>query len=146
MKSIVLLTTLFCFGIIYSQNSQEFIFKFNVKKWQKSYQRLHKYDSNEVVIINLFDVTGHPIQFKVMEKSISEQPIENIKIFKGTSDDGKKIISLTILKKSMSGSYLENGMQYFIEPFKNKCNTYKVYRQVKDASNLENKELKDFIK
>lgn len=146
MKSIVLVATLICFSKIYSQNSQEFTFKFNVKKWQKSYQKLHKYESNDVVTINLFDAFGNSVQFKVMEKSISEQPMENIKILKGTSEDDKKIISLTILKKSMSGSYLENGMQYFIEPLKNKCNTYKVYRQATKAINLENKELKDFNK
>lgn len=145
MKSIVLLITVSCFSILYGQNNHEFTFKFNVKTWQKSYQKLHEIDKNELVVINLFDVSGNPIQFKVMEKSISEQPMKNIKIFKGKSEDDKKIISLTILKNSMGGSYLENGIQHFIEPMKNKCNKYKVYIQLKDALNQENGQLKDFI-
>lgn len=145
MKSLLLLLSLSFFGFYSGQKTQEFSYKFNVKKWNKSYQKLQKKSKNSSVELNLFDISGNPIQFNVYEKSISEQPMENIKIFKGKSEDDKKIISLTMLPKSMSGSYLENGQQYFIEPIKDKCNWYKVYIDPKINENVEVGQLKDFV-
>jgi hypothetical protein len=146
MKYIVILAHLCYFSILHSQNPQEFTFKFNVKKWQISNQKLYRIHKNELVVINLFDVSGNPIQFNATEKSISEQPLKDIKIFKGKSNDNKKIISLTVAKKSMSGSYLESGIQYFIEPLKNKCNKYKVYTHTIDTSESDTILEKDFTK
>lgn len=145
MKSILLLLSIFCYSLFSAQHSQEFIFKFNVKKWNRTYQKQQKISKDETSTISLFDVYGKEILFKIKEKSISEEPIENIKIFKGKSADDRKLISLTIQPKSLSGSYLENGQQYFIEPVKNSCNKYKVYINPKIDKDVEVGQVKDFV-
>ncbi|KEY19557.1 hypothetical protein [Kaistella antarctica] len=127
MKFNALFIFLLCFGLVSGQKSQQFIFKFNVKKWNQEFTKQQKLTRDGVSSINLFDVDGKPVLFKVSERSISEVAVPDLKILKGKSADNQKIISLTILAKSMSGAYLENGLQYFIEPVKGSCNKYKVY-------------------
>ena len=125
---------------------QEFIFNFNVKKWNREYVKKEKSPQNERFIINLFDVHGKPILFNIKEKSFSENKIDGIRMFKGKSSDELKVISLTILSKSMSGAYLENGIQYFIEPVKGTCHQYKVYVNPTEKKKLEVSQSNDFLK
>ena len=39
MKSNVLFILMLCFGLVSGQKSQQFIFKFNVKKWNKEFTK-----------------------------------------------------------------------------------------------------------
>ena len=137
MKAILILLSILFFSQISAQESQEFIFKFNVKKWNRIYNKQQKISKNKTTIITLSDVYGKEVLFEIKENSISEKPIENIKTFKGKSSDDKKTIALIILPKSLSGSYLENGQQYFIEPVKNSCSKYKVYIHPKIDKDLK---------
>lgn len=146
MKFPLLFIFTFCFGLMSAQKSQQFIFKFNVKKWNKEFVKQQKIDAKETSSINLFDVSGKGISFEIIEKNISEVPVSNLKVFKGKSADGRKIISLTILPKSMSGSYLENGVQYFIEPVKGSCNSYQVYTNPKIDRKVEVGQINDEVK
>lgn len=135
-----------CFGLVSGQKSQQFIFKFNVKKWNQEFAKQQKLNKGGVFSINLFDVTGKPVLFKVTVRNISEVGVPDLKIFKGKSADDQKIISLTILSKSMSGAYLENGMQYFIEPIKGTCNKYKVYIKPNLNEKVEVGQINDHLK
>ena len=146
MKFILPLTLMFCFGLFSGQNSQEFIFKFNVTKWNREYVKVQKSSVNQIFPITLFDVEGKPVLFEVQEISISEVKIPDIKIFKGKSADDLKIISLTVLPDSFSGSYLQNGIQNFIEPVKGSCNKYKVYTKPNVDKKVEVGQINDFIK
>lgn len=134
------------FGLVSGQNTQEFIFKFNVKKWNKEFAKEQKLNAGEMFSINLFDVYGKPVLFKLKEKSISAVEVPDLKIFKGKSADDSKIISLTVLPKSMSGAYLENGVQYFLEPIKGSCNKYKVYTKPKLDEKVEVGQINDYVK
>ncbi|MFC6268065.1 hypothetical protein [Frigoriflavimonas asaccharolytica] len=145
MKKLFLLFAVFSFGLLFSQNQQEFIFKFKVKKWQKEFKKHQKNKEKGTSILNLFDTSGRKINFDVQEKNISEVKMKDILNVKGKSLDHSKIITLTLFPKSMSGSYLENGRQYFIEPVKDKCNTYKVYINPTIDKDVEVGQLKDFV-
>lgn len=133
-----------CFGLFSGQNSQEFTFKFNVKKWNRDYVKIHNSSANPIYPINLFDVEGKPVLFQLQEKNRSEVKVADLKIFKGKSADDLKIISLTVLPNSLSGSYLQNGIQYFVEPVKGTCNKYKVYVSPK-REKVEIGQINDFI-
>ncbi|MDN3606999.1 hypothetical protein [Kaistella yonginensis] len=146
MKFILVLTGIFCFGLVLGQNKQEYVFKFNVKKWNKEFLKQHKPTKDGMVSINLFDVNGKAVLFEVQEKSISEVNVPDIKIFKGKSTDDTKIITLTILPKTMSGAYLEKGIQYFIEAVKGSCNHYKVYTKPEIDKKIEVGQIEDYIK
>ena len=146
MKSNVLFILMLCFGLVSGQKSQQFIFKFNVKKWNKELQTQQKLGKNETFTINLFDAYGKSVLFKLTEKSISEVAIPNLKIFKGKSADDQKIISLTVLPNSLSGSYLQHGVQYFIEPIRGSCNRYKVYTSRPINKEVEVGQINDVLK
>ena len=146
MKCTFLLYFIFLFGFFSGQNTQEFIFKFNVKKWNKELQTQQKLGKNETFTINLFDAYGKSVLFKLTEKSISEVAIPNLKIFKGKSADDQKIISLTVLPNSLSGSYLQHGVQYFIEPIRGSCNRYKVYTSPPINKEVEVGQINDVLK
>ena len=146
MKTVLLFLSIFCFTLFSAQNSQEFVFKFNVKKWNRSYEKQQKISKDESTTITLFDVYGKEILFKIKEKSISEKPMEYIKTFKGRSADDKKTIILTILARSLSGSYLESGQQYLIEPLKGSCNRYKVYIHPEINKDVEIGQILDHVK
>lgn len=146
MKFILPLILILSFGLLSGQNSQEYIFKFNVKKWNREYEKVQKSSSHQNFPINLFDVYGKSVLFEVQERSISEVKIPDLKIFKGKSADDSKIISLTVLPKSFSGSYLQNGIQYFIEPVKGSCTKYKVYVRPNVDKKVEVGQINDFVK
>jgi hypothetical protein len=145
MKFTLLFTLIFSFGFVSGQNSQQFIFKFNVKKWNKEFTKQKYLNPDQVNIISLFDVRGNPVLFKIQEKRISEMEVIDLKFFKGKSADDMKILSLTVLRKSMSGAYLENGVQYFIEPDKG-CNKYKVYTKPDLNKKIKVGQINDFVK
>ena len=146
MKFNALFIFMLCFGLVSGQKSQQFIFKFNVKKWNQEFAKQQKLTKDGMFSISLFDVHGKPVLFKVLERSISEVAVPDLKILKGKSADDQKIISLTILKKSMSGAYLENGMQYFIEPLNGTCNKYKVYIKPNLNEKVEVGQINDHLK
>lgn len=146
MKFTLLFTFIFGFGLVSGQNTQQFIFKFNVKKWNKEFVKQQKLNEDGMFSIDLFDVYGKPVLFKLKEKSISEIEVSDLKIFKGKSADDLKIISLTVLPKSMSGAYLENGVQYFIEPLKGSCNKYRVYTKPVLNEKVEVGQINDYVK
>ena len=129
-----------------AQKSQQFIFKFNVKKWQQELVKKKNSSQGEIYSINLFDVYGKPVLFKLRENNISEVKVPDLKFLKGKSADDQKIISLTFLPKSMSGSYLENGVQYFIEPLSGSCNKYKVYTKPILDEKVEVGQINDYVK
>ncbi len=146
MRFTLLLASMLCFGIVSGQNSQEFIFKFNVKKWNKEFTKQKKLSKDAGFTISLFDVYGKSILFRIKENRISEVEVPDVKFFKGKSADDKKILSLTILPKSMSGAYLENGIQYFIEPIIGSCNKYKVYTTPELNKKVEVGQINDYVK
>lgn len=146
MKAILMLLSILFFSQISAQKSREFIFNFNVKKWNRTYHKQQKISKEETSTIKLYDVYGKEILFEIKENSISEKPIEDVKTFKGKSSDDKKTIALIILPKSLSGSYLENGQQYFIEPVKNSCNKYKVYIYPKIDKDVDLGQIEDCVK
>lgn len=134
------------FGFVFGQNSKEFVFKFNVKKWNKEFVKKQKKSQDKVATINLFDVNGKSVLFHLQQRSISEVEVPNVKIFKGKSADDAKLITLTILPKSMSGAYLDNGVQYFIEYIKGSCNKYKVYTKLEIDKKIEVGQINDDVK
>lgn len=147
MRFILILAVSILFsGFLSGQNKQEFIFKFNVKKWNKELVKNKKLTPNASFKINLFDVYGKPVLFYIKEKSISEVAVPDLKIYKGKSADDLKLISLTVLPMSMSGTYLQNGVQYFIEPLKGSCNKYKVYTNPAVKKEVEVGQINDFVK
>lgn len=82
----------------------------------------------------------------MQEKSISEIKLKDIIILKGQSLDHTKTASLTILPKSMNGSYLYNGVQYFIEPVNGTCNKYKVYTSPSIDKSIQVGQENDYVK
>ena len=146
MKSTLLIVCLLLFGFVFGQSPKEYIFKFNVKKWNKEFVKKQKKSQDKVATINLFDVNGKSVLFHLQQRSISEVEVPNVKIFKGKSADDAKLITLTILPKSMSGAYLENGVQYFIEYIKGSCNKYKVYTKPEIDKKIEVGQINDHVK
>lgn len=134
------------FGFVFGQNSKEYVFKFNVKKWNKEFVKQQKKSQDKVATINLFDVNGKSVLFNLQQRSISETEVPNVKIFKGKSADDAKLITLTILPKTMSGAFLENGVQYFIEYIKGSCNKYKVYTKPEIDKKIEVGQINDDVK
>ena len=145
MKSILVLLSIFSFSLFSAQKKEEFTFKFNVKKWQREFKKFQKNKEKGTSIISLFDINGRKIDFNVQEKTVSQERMSGILVVKGNSLDHRKIILLTILPKTMSGSYLENGQQFFIEPVKNACNRYKVYIHPKIDKDVEVGQIKDYV-
>lgn len=127
MKAFFIVSFLIIFHIFPAQNKGSAEFTFNVKKWNKAYKTQNKQSNAASTKITLSAVQGRATSYIIVEHQMTMEKLANITFFKGKSEDGRKIISLTILPKTLNGSYLENGRQYFIEPVKNKCNTYKVY-------------------
>ena len=146
MNYIAALAFILFFGLFSGQNKQEFIFEFNAKKWQKEFKKFQKNKDKGTSIIHLFDINGRKIAFDMQEKSISEIKLKDIIILKGQSLDHTKTASLTVLPKSMSGSYLDNGVQYFIEPVKGTCNKYKVYTSPAIDKSIQVGQENDYIK
>ena len=146
MKSTLLIVCLLLFGFVFGQNPKEYIFKFNVRKWNKEFINLQKQNQEKAATINLFDVYGKPVLFNLQQRSFSEVEVPNVKIFKGKSTNDAKLITLTILPKTMSGAFLENGVQYFIEPIKGSCNKYKVYTKPEIDKEIEVGQINDYVK
>ena len=146
MKSTLLIVCILLFGFVFGQSPKEYIFKFNVRKWNKEFINLQKQSQEKAATINLFDVNGKPVLFNLQQRSFSEVEVPNVKIFKGKSADDAKLITLTILPKTMSGAFLENGIQYFIEPLKGSCNKYKVYTKPEIDKEIEIGQINDYVK
>jgi len=117
----MVLLLVFIFSILFAQN-QEYQFRFNVKKFRKEWM-----ENKQSLQLKIFDPAGRPLTFNIAESSISEQPIPNINTFKGASIDGSKRISLTLTKKTISGSYSDQGTEVYFNPVKDKKCIYKVY-------------------
>ncbi|MEG0927991.1 hypothetical protein [Chryseobacterium sp.] len=137
MKKKISLILLFVFVGLYSQNT-EYHFKFDVKKFRKEFIKNKK----QPLQLRIFDLNGKELLFNVTESSISEQPIQNINIFKGISVDGIHKISFTLTKTSISGSYSDMGTEIYFSPVTGKKCTYKVYIPTKIQVGQE----LDFIK
>lgn len=120
----VLLFTLFC-----NAQAQEFTFTFNPKKFIKEHQ-LNVGGNKKVITFNLFDYNGKETQYITANITSEKLRKEKIYSFKGKSEDGTKLITLTIASDRLSGAYLENGKSYFIEPIDKNCKKkYKIYRK-----------------
>lgn len=110
---------------------KEYTFKLNAKKFKKEFLK----NKNLPQQITLYSTEGQPIIFLVKEYSISETPIPNIYTFKGKSQDDKKLVYFTLSNKKISGSYSQNGVEYYFEPL-SKCNRYKVYTQTRNEDRI----------
>ncbi|PIF44186.1 hypothetical protein CLU96_1126 [Chryseobacterium sp. 52] len=125
MKKNIALILLFMFNILYTQN-QEYQFRFDVKKFRKDWTK-SKDNKSFSLQLKIFDPYGSPLVFNIAESSISEHPIPNINVFKGSSIDGTKRVSLTLTKKAISGSYSDQGVEIYFSPVIHKNCFYKVY-------------------
>lgn len=125
MKNILifLFFTIFCSA---QGQSQSFTFAFNPKKFIQE----NKLDegSRKEIIFNLYDINGKETKYITVDKTSEILRKEKIYSFKGRSEDGTKLITLTIASGKLTGAYLENGTSYFIEPLEKKCKKkYRIY-------------------
>jgi len=127
MKNTLLILLLFTvFGPALRGQSRQFIFSFNPKKLiqDNKLDKPHK----EEVIFNLYDIEGKETKYIMLDKTSDALRKAKIFTFKGKSEDGTKLMTLTIASGKLTGSYLENGNAYFIEPLKENCKKkYKIY-------------------
>lgn len=126
MKNIltVLLFTLFCNA---QAQSQGFTFTFNPKKFIQE-NKLNGGENKKVVTFNLFDYSGKETKYITVDTTSEILRKQKIYSFKGKSEDGTKLISLTIASGKLSGAYLEGGKSYFIEPIDKSCKKqYRIY-------------------
>ncbi|KMQ58714.1 hypothetical protein ACM46_22100 [Chryseobacterium angstadtii] len=138
MKKTAALLLILIFGILSAQ-SKEHQFRFDVKKFRKEWTK-SKHEKSSLQL-KIFDPNGSPLIFNIMESSISEQPIQNINTFKGSSMDGTKRISFTLTKKTISGSYSDQGVEVYFDPVINKKSLYKVYI----PNSVQTGQEKDFV-
>lgn len=125
MKNIILflLFTLFCNLL---GQSRSFTFNFNPKKFIKE-NKLNKGGGKEI-IFNLYDINGKETKYITADRTSDALRKEEIYSFKGKSEDGTKLITLTIASGNLTGAYMESGISYFIEPLEKKCKKkYKIY-------------------
>ncbi|CAI8799836.1 hypothetical protein [Chryseobacterium sp. IT-36CA2] len=125
MKNIILflLFTLFC---NISGQSRSFAFDFNPKKFIKE-NKLNKGGTKEI-IFNLYDINGNETKYITADRTTEALRKEQVYSFKGKSEDGTKLITLTIASGNLTGAYMENGVSYFIEPLEKNCKKrYKIY-------------------
>lgn len=125
MKNILifLLFTLFCNA---SGQSRSFTFNFNPKKFIKE-NKLTEGRKKEI-FFNLYDINGKETKFITADRTTEALRKEQVYSFKGKSEDGKKLITLTIASGKLTGAYMENGLSYFIEPLEKNCKKkYRIY-------------------
>lgn len=58
MKYIASLAFILIFGLFSAQNKQEFIFEFNVKKWNREFRKFQQNKEKGTSIIHLYDING----------------------------------------------------------------------------------------
>lgn len=80
-------------------------------------------------------------QFTLVEYNVGEKRAPGFYTFRGTSEDGQKILTLTIKQKSMSGMMRYNGQNFYIEKVKSAKNKYRLYLP-KPLQNQENDNVK----
>nr|WP_315028400.1 hypothetical protein [uncultured Chryseobacterium sp.] len=127
MKSILLVFTCFTvFCTTLQGQSRQFIFSFNPKKFIQE-NKLNEASPKELVF-SLYDINGKETKYITIDKTSETLRKAKIFSFKGKSEDGTKLITLTIASGKLTGSYLENGISYFIEPLDKNCKKkYKIY-------------------
>ncbi|REC45284.1 hypothetical protein [Chryseobacterium pennipullorum] len=122
--SLILFFAFFCQAL--QGQSQQYIFNFNPKKFIRE-NSLEMNDKKEVVF-NLYDINGRETKYITVDKTSDALRKAKIYSFKGKSEDGTKLITLTIASGKLSGSYLENGKAYYIEPAEKNCRKkYRIY-------------------
>ncbi|ROI05689.1 hypothetical protein EGI16_04720 [Chryseobacterium sp. G0240] len=144
MKNFLLLIgifmTLFCKAQV---QSQSFTFTFNPSKFIR--ENKLKEGSRKELTFNLYDIHGKETKYTTADKTSEMLRKQNIYSFKGKSEDGTKLITLTIASGKMTGAYLENGNSYFIEPLNKNCKKkYKIY--TKPDGNYPVGQVEDAIK
>ena len=80
-------------------------------------------------------------QFTLVEYNVGEKRVPGFYTFRATSEDGQKILTLTIEQKSMSGMMRYNGQNFYIEKVKSAKNKYRLYLP-KPLQNQENDNVK----
>ncbi|GEN69201.1 MULTISPECIES: hypothetical protein [Chryseobacterium] len=140
MKNIIIFLL---FNLFYHvQQQQSFVFAFNPKKFIQE-NKLKEITDREV-IFNLYDIYGKETKYITSNKTTDILRKAGIYSFKGKSEDGTKLITLTIASGKLSGAYLENGKSYFIEPFDKNCKKkYKIY--IKPEGNYQVGQPNDFV-
>lgn len=125
MKNIILFLLFILFCNVAGQ-SRSFTFDFNPKKFIKE-NKLNK-EGRKEIIFNLYDINGKETKYITTDRTSEALRKNEIYSFKGKSEDGTKLITLTIASGNLTGAYMENGISYFIEPLEKKCKKkYKVY-------------------
>lgn len=123
--------------------SQQFVFSFNPKKFIQE-NKLDEASPKEI-IFPLYDIEGRQTKYIMLDKTSEALRKAKIFSFKGKSEDGTKLMTLTIASGKLTGSYLENGTAYFIEPLKENCRKrYKLYS--KPAGNYQVGQPNDVLK
>lgn len=102
-------------------------FYFNSKKFVKEYHKSVEKNKVKIYPLRIIDIEGNDIIFDVFETQISEEKILNIYTFKGKSKNGDKLISFTISKSGLTGSYSDNTREIYIEPVSKNCKKHVVY-------------------
>ncbi|MFZ4928664.1 hypothetical protein [Chryseobacterium sp. Mn2064] len=125
MKNILLFLLLMSFCNAFGQ-SRSFTFNFNPNKFIKE-NKLNEGAGKEI-IFNLYDINGKETKYITIDRTTEPLRKEQVYSFKGKSEDGTKLITLTIASGSLTGAYMENGISYFIEPLEKKWKKkYKIY-------------------
>ncbi|MCL8538124.1 hypothetical protein M9991_14730 [Chryseobacterium gallinarum] len=144
MKDLLVLINLFLavYGKAQGQ-SQKFNFTFNPSKFIQI-NKLNKASGKEV-IFDLYDIHGKKTKYITADKTSEALRRQKIYSFKGKSEDGTKLITLTIASGKLTGAYLENGNSYFIEPLDKNCKKkYKIY--TKPDGNYQVGQIEDAVK
>jgi len=76
-------------------------------------------------------------QFKLVEYNVGEKRVPGFYTFRGASEDGQKILTLTLKQKSMSGMMRYNTQNFYIDKVENAKNKYRLYLP-KPLQNQEN--------
>ncbi|MCQ9639279.1 hypothetical protein MP478_07725 [Chryseobacterium sp. WG14] len=140
MKSIL---TVLVFMICCNAQAQSFTFTFNPKKFIQENKLTE--GSKKDVIFNLYDINGKETKYNTIDTTSELLRKAKIYSFKGKSEDGTKLITLTIASGKLSGAYLENAKSYFIEPVDKTCKKkYKIY--IKPDGDYQVGQPNDFIK
>lgn len=144
MKKLITIIFILTINLTFAQRVEK-EFQFNSKKFIKEYQKSVKATKIKTYQLTIVDLQGKDIIFDVFETQISEEKIPNLYTFKGKSKNGNNIISFTISKAGLTGSYSDNGQEIYIEPVAKSCRKHIVYSQSNNRSDGQIGQINDHV-
>ncbi|RXM39724.1 hypothetical protein BOQ62_09870 [Chryseobacterium sp. CH21] len=143
MKKSLLLTTIFLFGLCFSQvfNNQELpgrIINIDISTLQRNVQRLQKNTSkirNQSLVVEMPD--GNKQQFILNENNVSGERLKEITTFDGVSKDNKYKMKLSLYDNYINAMMSTQDGYYIIEPSNKAKSEYRISPSSERNSNFE---------